>query len=270
MSKRKTSKSNANVLGFDDKASQAFRNKVSSDCGSKNNTLSFTCKNVYSTKNNPLCGITFFKWLQMLFKYGKWIEMKYYIRALFVTILSIFNTFLGWVEDWKYSARIAAVELPDDPVFVIGHPRTGTTLMHNLLGSDHDNFFCCTTFCAGFPSAFLWFEKYGKQVFASAMDKTRPMDSMPLHFDLPQEDEIATNMLSAGCSYYMPLWFMKQEPFFRRYLDFSPVRCYSVNKSTNGFDVFATVSCDDVCALLCRKKGHLPPMRKTGQRPLCT
>lgn len=58
------------------------------------------------------------------------------------------------------------------------------------------------------------------------MEKTRPMDSMPLHFDLPQEDELATNMLSGGCSYYMPLWFMKQEPYFRRYLDFSSVCFY--------------------------------------------
>ena len=42
------------------------------------------------------------------------------------------------------------------------------------------------------------------------IDPTRPMDNMPLHFDLPQEDEIAVNLLSAGVSYYMPLWFMRQ------------------------------------------------------------
>jgi hypothetical protein len=47
------------------------------------------------------------------------------------------------------------------------------------------------------------------------------MDAMPLHFDLPQEDECATNLLSMGKSFYMPLWFMSQETQFRRYLDFS-------------------------------------------------
>jgi hypothetical protein len=46
---------------------------------------------------------------------------------------------------------------------------------------------------------------------------------MPLHFDLPQEDECAVNVLSGGHSYYMPLWFMQQEPHFRKYLDFSPM-----------------------------------------------
>eukprot|EP00291_Cryptomonas_curvata_P025292 CAMPEP_0172164974 /NCGR_PEP_ID=MMETSP1050-20130122/8150_1 /TAXON_ID=233186 /ORGANISM="Cryptomonas curvata, Strain CCAP979/52" /LENGTH=146 /DNA_ID=CAMNT_0012835385 /DNA_START=370 /DNA_END=807 /DNA_ORIENTATION=+ len=44
---------------------------------------------------------------------------------------------------------------------------------------------------------------------------------MPLHFELPQEDECAVNLLSMGKSYYMPLWFMSQETQFRRYLDFS-------------------------------------------------
>ena len=47
-------------------------------------------------------------------------------------------------------------------------------------------------------------------LFCSVIDRTRPMDNMPLHFDLPQEDEIAINVLSSGRSYYMPLWFMRQ------------------------------------------------------------
>ena len=78
------------------------------------------------------------------------------------------------------------MQLPEDPVFVIGHPRTGTTLLHNLLASDDKSFYFCTTFCAGFPSCFLWFEEYGKYLFAGIIEKKRPMDMMPLHFDLPQ------------------------------------------------------------------------------------
>ena len=41
------------------------------------------------------------------------------------------------------------------------------------------------------------------------MDKTRPMDNMRLHFDLPQEDELATNVLSGGCSPYLQISVMK-------------------------------------------------------------
>lgn len=46
------------------------------------------------------------------------------------------------------------------------------------------------------------------------------MDNVKLHFDLPQEDEIATNVLSTGTSPYMALFFMRQEPSFRPYFAF--------------------------------------------------
>ena len=45
-----------------------------------------------------------------------------------------------------------------------------------------------------------------------------PLLSLPYN---PIIDECATNLLSLGRSYYMPLWFMRQEPAYRKYLDFS-------------------------------------------------
>ena len=41
-----------------------------------------------------------------------------------------------------------------------------------------------------------------------------------LAFDLPQEDELGTNVLSAGVSPYMPLIFMQQETEYRDYFSF--------------------------------------------------
>ena len=107
------------------------------------------------------------------------------------------------------------------PVFILGHPRTGTTLLHSLLALDEHRFAICNTFCAGFPSCFLWFESIGKVLFKNVIDDTRPMDNVKLHFDLPQEDELATNVLSGGVSPYMPLFFMKQEPSYRPFYSFS-------------------------------------------------
>ena len=203
-----------NIRGFDDK-SYDYNKFNSLPC------LHFSIKHVWSLKNNPLCGICFLPWLEILQRHYLKIECKYYFRVGFITALAIFNSLLCFIETLLYSREIDSIELCDDPIFIIGHPRTGTTLVHNLLCSDEESFFFCTTFCAGFPSSFLWFEDIGKYIFSTVIEKTRPMDSMPLHFDLPQEDECATNILSGGKSYYMPLWFMQQEPLFRRYLDFS-------------------------------------------------
>ena len=63
-------------------------------------------------------------------------------------------------------------------------------------------------------------EKF-KYLLSGLIDKTRPMDSMPLTLDHPGEDEIAINLLSSGTSYYMSLMLMKQEVQLRKYLDFN-------------------------------------------------
>lgn len=205
------------MRGFDDRTSESFATREGAV-----SRIKLTQKNIFSTRNNPLCGITFYKWCSILSHSGHHIEWLYYPRAIFITLLSVINSILGFIEHSLYREKIVKVTLADNPVFIIGHPRTGTTLLHNLLSEDERNFFFCSTFCAGFPSSFLFFEGLGKFLFSGVIDKTRPMDTMPLHFDLPQEDECATNVLSGGLSYYMPLWFMKQEKKFRKYLDFDP------------------------------------------------
>lgn len=218
-----------NLRGFDQTCAACINNHDSEDGDDDIYHHAFTRKNVFSFKNNPLSGITLLPWLKILRNNFASIEIVYYPRALFLTILSVVNTCLELVELFLYLKNINRVAIPDDPVFIIGHPRTGTTLIHNLLSCDDESFYYCNTFAAGFPSSFLWFEKIGKLLFSGLIGKTRPMDNMPLHFDLPQEDEIAVNMLSGGLSYYMPLWFMKQEPSFRKYLDFNPAYGASID-----------------------------------------
>ncbi|RHY17771.1 hypothetical protein DYB25_013134 [Aphanomyces astaci] len=202
------------VRGFDDASAHQ---EAADAC-----MFHFERKHVYSVKNNPMCGISFGQWWHLVRTQWRHFDWCYVPRVLFLTVLSLFNSLLGIVESILYpDTVIHRVELPTDPVFIIGHPRTGTTLLHNLLASDAANFYTCTTFCTGFPSCFLWFEAWGKRLFAGTIDPTRPMDSMPLHFDLPQEDECATMLLSRGASYYMPIYLMTREPAFRRFLDFS-------------------------------------------------
>lgn len=201
-------------------------------------SLRFTPKSTFSLKNNALCGITLFPWLSILWNYGVYIDFIYIPRVIFLTALSLVNSALALIEWLLWESRIQATKLPDDPIFIIGHPRTGTTLLHNLLSLDTENFYTSTTFTVGFPSSFIWFESLGKRLFAGVIEKTRPMDNMPLHFDLPQEDELATNMLSGGKSYYMPLWFMRQEPMFRPYISFDGEEDSEVNdKGHNKADI---------------------------------
>ena len=59
------------------------------------------------------------------------------------------------------------------------------------------SFACARTLHAGFPSAFLWVERF-RWALAGVIDDTRPMDAMPLSFDTPAEDEIATGALTGA------------------------------------------------------------------------
>jgi hypothetical protein len=182
----------------------------------------FTFKYQYSIQNNPLCGIEFPQWISLLKRRRNDIEWSvYWPRLVFVSIMSIFNSIMGTVERAFYRRKIDNAIPNDRPVFIIGHPRTGTTLLHSLLALDTQQFTYCSTFCAGFPSCFLWFERYyGKRLLKGVMAETRPMDNIRLDFDLPQEDELATCVLSGGTSPYMPLYFMTKETEFRPYYAF--------------------------------------------------
>lgn len=203
-----------------------FRNFDEYDGGEKKNdgtgtAYEFTPKFQLSVKNNPMCGICLPQWISILRKRRHQIEWTvYWPRLLFISFMSIMNSMMGLLDHFIYGKQIENAEIHPSPVFILGHPRTGTTLVHSLLALDSEQFSYCSTFCAGFPSCFLWFESIGKILFKGVIDDTRPMDNVKLDFDLPQEDELATNVLSAGVSPYMPLFFMQQESEFRPFYAF--------------------------------------------------
>jgi hypothetical protein len=183
-------------------------------------TYPFTPKLEWSFENNVLSGICLFAWVELVVTRRRSIEWwRYWQRVLFITFLASFNSCLAIVEYLLHGRRYAAYPIHPRPLFVLGHPRTGTTLLHTLLSLHDEEFGICTTLCAGFPSAFLWFERF-KGLLAGMVSETRPMDNMGLSLDTPQEDELAVNVLSAGTSPYMPLAFMTAEPSFRPYFSF--------------------------------------------------
>jgi omega-hydroxy-beta-dihydromenaquinone-9 sulfotransferase len=190
-------------------------------------------------KNNALSGITFPRLLRLFWSRRRSIDWRRYaFRLTCLTLMSTFNSFLSAIEGiyfWIFVDHDAIQDF-EDPVFVLGHPRTGTTLLHSLLALDSDRFSICNTFCAGFPHCFLWFENIGKTMFASVMSPTRPMDNMRLHFDLPQEDELATCLLTGGFySPYMSLYFPRDEQEYRPYQTFRDADKEEVDVWTKAF-----------------------------------
>lgn len=183
-------------------------------------------------KNNPMSGVTFSSLIRLLYKKRRSIDWwRYKHRILGLMCMSMVNSFLSFVESayviylfcFKETRECIIQAITDDqpPVFIIGHPRTGTTLLHNMLSLDDDRFAFATTFSVGFPHSFLCFETIGKWLFRGILTETRPMDNMKLDFDLPQEDELGTNVLSGfEVSPYTSLIFMKEYKHYERYCCF--------------------------------------------------
>lgn len=185
-------------------------------------------RDFWSVKNHPLSGITSAQWARMVWRHGRSMDVfTYWPRLLFITCMSVLNSFFALCDWLVYGRAVANQELNDEPVFVLGHPRTGTTHLHNLLSKD-ERFAFATTFSVGFPSSFLCLRAVAPAI-GLLMDSTRPMDNMSLAWDTPQEDELAMNQMSSGTSPYAPLLFPRKEKSFRPFYRFLLAR-------TNGED----------------------------------
>ncbi len=178
-------------------------------------------KSRWSVGNNFLAGITFGDWLRLLRENRFSVDPPYWHRALFVTLLSAINSYYRQKEHRSFRDKIAATVV-HPPLFILGHWRSGTTHLHNLLAQDRRQFAFPNTYQVTNPHTFLLTEEAHSQRFAWMVPKKRPMDEMALSFQVPQEDEFAPCLMSLR-SLYLGISFPRSEDAYSRYLTFEGV-----------------------------------------------
>lgn len=125
---------------------------------------------------------------------------KYRLTKMVCRLLSMLTP----LQDKKYQKLLAEQPLEHDPVFILGHWRSGTTFVHNVFSQD-THFGYNTTYQTVFPHLMMWGQTFFKQNMSWLMPDKRPTDNMELKVDLPQEEEFAlANMMP--CTYYN-FWF---------------------------------------------------------------
>jgi hypothetical protein len=102
-------------------------------------------------------------------------------------------------------------------VFIIGHWRTGTTLLHELLTLDTNHTYPTTYECF-FPSHFLLTEWHFTRLFRFLVPSRRPMDNVAMAWNRPQEDEFALCNLGQP-SPYLTIVFPNRPPQYPEYFD---------------------------------------------------
>ena len=111
-------------------------------------------------------------------------------HAGLITLTSVLNDVLRLVQRAVHGNPAANAEISPAPVFILGHCRSGTTLLHELLTCDDRHTFPNTYECF-IPNHFALTERLGRRVLSPLLPKQRPMDEMALGWELPQEDEFA-------------------------------------------------------------------------------
>ena len=118
------------------------------------------------------------------------ISPRRWAMAVIMSVFSLTNFALWWLQSLIWGRRIARTQLQGDPVFVIGHWRSGTTLLHELLVLDERHTYSNTYDCFC-PNHFLLTAPVFRPLLAVLLPKQRPMDNMAMGWDCPQEDEFA-------------------------------------------------------------------------------
>jgi omega-hydroxy-beta-dihydromenaquinone-9 sulfotransferase len=137
---------------------------------------------------NVLMGIKFTTLFKLVFKHGIGLHPKYIFRFFLLVPSSIISQILIWVEKVKFEKKIKQATIEKPPVFIIGHWRSGTTFLHQLISLD-DQFTVPTFVQTIIPEHFLFSSKYYVPLLNKVLPEKRPMDEVELKPLAPMEDE---------------------------------------------------------------------------------
>jgi hypothetical protein len=163
-------------------------------------------------------GMPLDEWIRMLRKHGFAVDAPYLPRAALMTLTSALTSLIRAYENRKYGPEIADVEVRR-PLFILGHWRSGTTHLHNLLAQD-EQFAYPNTWQALSPHTFLSTERYSS-ILRLAAPKTRLIDNVAFAPNVPLEDEFAT--FGTMCSPFVGWIFPRWAGYYDRYLTFRAV-----------------------------------------------
>jgi omega-hydroxy-beta-dihydromenaquinone-9 sulfotransferase len=135
-----------------------------------------------------LYGMTLGEYVRLLRKHRFAVAPVYLPRAVFMAGIGVLNSVFSRYENRVYGPEVACAHIKP-PLFVLGHWRSGTTYLHNLLATD-TQFAYPNIYQVLNPHTFLSTERYSKILFISP--KTRMMDNVGLNAGVPFEDEFAT------------------------------------------------------------------------------
>ena len=162
-------------------------------------------------------GMLMSDWFRLLWRKRFRVHPLRWGLAFTVTSVTVFNSLMHAIQQLWIGRPVAETTIDQPPIFVIGHWRSGTTLLHELMELD-EHFAYPTTYECFAPNHFLITGRVLPKLLWFLLPPKRPMDDMAVSFDHPQEDEFA--LLSMGApSPMLRVAFPNDPPPYLEFLD---------------------------------------------------
>ena len=181
---------------------------------------------------STLAGSTFGNYLKIL--KNNTIERKYYLKIFLTTLIVLIATPFHWWEELIFKRKLKKVKFEKPPVFIIGHWRSGTTLLHNMLCKAPSAAYI-TTFQSTFPNNLTskWLFKTFMKI---NMPNKRPSDNVELNINFPQEDEFALGNSQENAYYNFFYFPSKYASYYERAVNHSDLDKDEIDRWYKSYD----------------------------------
>jgi len=161
-----------------------------------------------------LQGCNFGTLLKLLWLNRKDLTIKAAPEIAVIILMSMVLSPIVLIENLLHSRKINKTVIEDDPIFIVGHWRSGTTYLTNIMVNDPQKgyFTVDQTFT---HSVFITLERVLKRVYSSILPETRPMDNVKMNLKEPQEEVFALGNQTTDAIIHM-LSFPKNARFYAK------------------------------------------------------
>jgi omega-hydroxy-beta-dihydromenaquinone-9 sulfotransferase len=156
----------------------------------------------------------FFSYFSLLRQHKFSVNRRAWLTVAQTFAIGLVVGILARIQALLFSSTINRQVL-SDPVFIIGHWRSGTTFLHELISLDSNHTSPNTYECFN-PGHFLLTERQFRRSNTNIVETTRPMDAMTISITSPQEDEFAAISMGLPSPYEVMLFPNDISDFYRR------------------------------------------------------
>jgi uncharacterized protein YozE (UPF0346 family) len=136
----------------------------------------------------------------------------------------------------KYDAKINKINLQHPPVFIIGHWRSGTTYLHELLSKDPQ--FCYASLWNTLLPECCFILEPMKTFLSKFLPSERPMDAIKVDMDGPYEDEAALAVLSPWSFFHCLHFPRNAEEQYLKSIDFQGLSSKEIHQWKTTYERF--------------------------------